>query len=42
MNISFTVLKEFEGFTGLKLNVQNQKHYKYVLKENKKIVPLSL
>ena len=25
MNISFTILKEFEGFTGLKLNVQKTK-----------------
>ena len=25
MNISFTTLKEFERFTGLKLNVQNTK-----------------
>ena len=45
MNITFTTLRELEGFTRLKLNVKKQtkqKHYKYVLKEITEIFPLRM
>ena len=42
MNSSFTILKEFEGFTGLKLNVQKAKALQMCSQREQKNLPFKV